>query len=1261
MTEIMTGQASRVARGLSSVGAGISALASEAGELKYEINGVTETISLFDGATGEMKNTYQVLSEVAQGWEEMSKAEQSALALSLGGKTQIATISAVLQNFNSAIEANQTALDSSGSAMKENERYMESMSAKLNQLKATFQDIILGNGGLDSFGKALLDIANAIATFLKETKGIQVALTALAVVMTAKLIPSLIAFGTSMLSNVATMGKVILSGSSMSVALKAIGSSASTANVGIMALTAVVSIGAMVWNKYKAEQEETIRVAEEAKNKRLETVSTLKDEIATMSMARTSLQNEKLTRSELTYIIDNNLSSYSDEISKIGNLNTARQTAIDKINEEIEVRSNKLRMTGESDYMSAIKEKEVIDGTVEAYERAIEEQKEMIAQAEESSDQYKLLVEFLRELETSLSDTYKRQEENTSIIENYNDALAVLGEKYDVTSGEIVKMTDAEIEAYKAQKELLDSTGVAVGSYEELAESIGMTEDELLYLADALGVTATEMFNMLNSQEELEEAMIDINDAYSESLSNLGGIEDAYRTLAESVNEYNKTGEFSLGTLENLLALGGEYLSLMEYEDGQFTINKVGLENLANARIDEAEAVAYQKAMAELAEIANDDLSTAIDNASQSANDSVTANNKAIEGVESAVNAALQGATAWDTYWSAVSQTVVTTDKNAEAVKAVGDSLNTTLVTLEKARDSIGSYTKEVDKEIKTSNNSTKAKKKSTKASKEKETALDKEIKKIKEHIKALKDESSALKDNISDYEKAISYIIDSTNTKIEQLENKREKALNKILVQAQKIAGTYEKELTGVKAVKAELEERYKSERAEIQATREEKLASYYEEYGEIYNQIEALKKQKEYEATIADFEARKKAVSEYYQSQISALEEQQEQEDKVNTELQRQITLQEKLEALAKAKSQKVKVFKDGQFVYQQNDDTVSSASKDVEETKRQQDLERRAEEREERIASLRQREEEELAKIEQAQKAYEDSFIESYDSQIAKLEEQLAEKERIYSNEINALDTQTKALDAQYKEQKKQLDELDKQYKKTQKTYDDQITSMKKYIKNFEKMVNEYEENQAKLLVKQLTGINTEKANWETRLTNLSSFVAEYNAKLAQLASLDSAISSAESKQDSLEKKKDSGKTSGKVGTGVGTIGGTIKKRATGDASVSEDGFSLIGDDPNKEIVVGSKLNGELLKLSKGDGVINAKSTKTFAGLINSLTSIPSGVGNNSLTQSTANMVQSFSFGDIILPNADGTNFVSQLNSALKSYGIQKLGER
>jgi hypothetical protein len=44
---------------------------------------------LFDEQTGQMKNTYEVLSEIASSWDKMSEAEQSALALQIAGKQRV--------------------------------------------------------------------------------------------------------------------------------------------------------------------------------------------------------------------------------------------------------------------------------------------------------------------------------------------------------------------------------------------------------------------------------------------------------------------------------------------------------------------------------------------------------------------------------------------------------------------------------------------------------------------------------------------------------------------------------------------------------------------------------------------------------------------------------------------------------------------------------------------------------------------------------------------------------------------------------------------------------------------------------------------------------------------------------------------------------------------------------------------------------------------------------------------------------------------
>ena len=68
----------------------------------------------------------------------------------LANQTQ--NFTALMNNFQVAIDATATAMDSAGSAMKENTSYMESLEAQTTQLKATFQDF--ANNVIDKIGRA---------------------------------------------------------------------------------------------------------------------------------------------------------------------------------------------------------------------------------------------------------------------------------------------------------------------------------------------------------------------------------------------------------------------------------------------------------------------------------------------------------------------------------------------------------------------------------------------------------------------------------------------------------------------------------------------------------------------------------------------------------------------------------------------------------------------------------------------------------------------------------------------------------------------------------------------------------------------------------------------------------------------------------------------------------------------------------------------------------------------------------------------------
>lgn len=115
---------------------------------------------------------------------------------------------------------------------------------------------------------------------------------------------------------------------------------------------------------------------------------------------------------------------------------------------------------------------------------------------------------------------------------------------------------------------------------------------------------------------------------------------------------------------------------------------------------------------------------------------------------------------------------------------------------------------------------------------------------------------------------------------------------------------------------------------------------------------------------------------------------------------------------------------------------------------------------------------------------------------------------------------------------------------------------------------------------------------------------------------------------------------------------------KKKYTGDPSISKSGVYLVGDKPSQELVIGSKLNGIPLSLDKGTGVVNAKSTSTLAGMLNTLSSDKEHIGTLNKNTSTTNN-DNLSIGSVTVSGAnidDGESFVASLKT-LKQEALQR----
>ena len=103
----------------------------------------------------------------------------------------------------------------------------------------------------------------------------------------------------------------------------------------------------------------------------------------------------------------------------------------------------------------------------------------------------------------------------------------------------------------------------------------------------------------LPDAETLKQQISDLNSA-------IDSIQSAYDTLNSAIEEYNTNGgTLSIDTIQSLLSLSDEYLACLQVENGQLSLNADAMAQLAQAKLDDAQATAVTQAMTELQAIAN--------------------------------------------------------------------------------------------------------------------------------------------------------------------------------------------------------------------------------------------------------------------------------------------------------------------------------------------------------------------------------------------------------------------------------------------------------------------------------------------------------------------------------------------------------------------------------------------------------------------------------------------------------------------------------
>jgi hypothetical protein len=1228
----------------------------------------------------------------------------------------------VLQNFDHAIQANAISLSSAGYAAKLNTTYMQSLQAQLNGLKAAFVNLVTDNDGLGGFLKLLISTGTELLKFAETDAGKAIIGITLVSVAYGKLNTILKAVAIS-LSKVAVAHATVemssfaknaqsaaASATGMSTAVGSIGKSlisliSSIPVVGQIAL-AILGAGAALY-AYNEKQQKLLDNSKKA-------IESSKSEINSLTQSQSLLKNENITRQELNAIVDSTIGKYSDEIGSIDDLNKARQTAIDKIEEEKKKKEEAALESGKMAYRNAYqKEYNNYDVTLPSNLNVdtnfnSSKQSDNSKYTTYNSTSLSSYIKSLKDLKTALEKVVtptKEQEEalktvNTELRKNSDESdsaskmlkdqgkiAADLGKKYNALTHSWDDMSDSEKEWAKQQKQedainkklassqskLENNMGETDDELEDYATKLGVSTKQLQAYEDQTGLSGEQLYNFtnalgINTKKLIENAaranmsveayaqqqikIKQLNDAFKNANSAMDSYQSAMKTLSAAQDEYNSTGEYSVDTMQKLLALDPQYLSNLYNSTDALNGNSDATNTLADAIVNAYAAKladAYASDSAALAAGNLDKMSQGAKAAISAAGaSSGTAGQQAQNAVAGFNNLSIAMANAM----AAMGQTGDNNRKKDQ--QALNDYYQKIIDNVNKIKSSVSSAAGSAKSAAKSAGGAGKsAAKEAEEAAKEaseawknsydeQKAALDHRLamnaisedtyyKKLAElneqyfgeaseyHQKYLseyrKNEETLyewykkqIQNKMDDYKTAMDYIDKQLNNMLDDLKKEEEEELDSIQ--------------DDIDALNDEKDAFDDAEQDKIDAIQDEKDA--FDDSTQ--DKIDALSDEKDafestIEAEIDALEAKKDAESDEWDAKIDALETE-------NDELEKQKELESLLEALAKAQNTKVKVLRNGKFQYVTDQSGVDSAQKDLQDYYDSLKQEKQKQILEDAKNSAEKNYQQQIDDL----KAYEKSVSNNYQKQIDDLNDLKDDKDKSYEAQLKALNAFKDAQDKVYEQQIKDLEE----YKdEVQEDYDEQVEAMEEYIKQYEDYMNTYEERENKHIADMKTNGQAENKEWLLRLDNLKNFVEEYNRLQEELNEANESGDREDKDTEEDDRPKD----------GMVDDSPAVEDTyADGVYSTSSDKIALVGE--NKELVVGSKLNsGTVTRLASGSGVIPHNLTNTLVTMARVFNS-DVGSGTTVNNRSTGNV---FHIGNISLPQVkNGEDFVKYLSN-------------
>lgn len=116
-------------------------MANSISELRDEILALTGGKVDIQIDENTFKNTTQILRELAGVWDELTDISQANILEMIGGKRNANTVASLLENFDLVEDVLESSVNAAGSALAENEKYLDSINGKIAKFQAAFESL----------------------------------------------------------------------------------------------------------------------------------------------------------------------------------------------------------------------------------------------------------------------------------------------------------------------------------------------------------------------------------------------------------------------------------------------------------------------------------------------------------------------------------------------------------------------------------------------------------------------------------------------------------------------------------------------------------------------------------------------------------------------------------------------------------------------------------------------------------------------------------------------------------------------------------------------------------------------------------------------------------------------------------------------------------------------------------------------------------------------------------------------------------------